>query len=74
MGHLGPKMAPRWPQDGPKSSKNLENQFLGPPLGGHFGAQNRFNVNVDFNIDVDVYADLQVDLDVVDENIGCAAS
>ena len=41
LGHLGPKMAPRWPQDGPKSPQNLENRFLGPPLGGHFGSQNR---------------------------------
>ena len=41
LGHLGPKMAPRWPQDGPKSPQNLENRFLGPPLGSHFGAPNR---------------------------------
>ena len=34
-------LAPRWPQDGPKSPQNLENRFLGPPLGGHFGNQNR---------------------------------
>ena len=34
-------LAPRWPQDGPKSPQNFENRFLGPPLGGHFGSQNR---------------------------------
>ena len=34
-------LAPRWPQDGPKSSQNLEHRFLGPPLGVHFGSQNR---------------------------------
>ena len=34
-------LGPSWPQDGPKSAKNFENWFLGLPLGGHFGAQNR---------------------------------
>ena len=34
-------LAPRWPQDGPKSPQNLEHRFLGPPLGGNFGSQNR---------------------------------
>ena len=34
-------LGPSWSQDGPKSPNNVENWFLGPPLGGHFGSQNR---------------------------------
>ena len=41
LGALGGVLGPSWPQDGSKSPKKLENQFLGPPLGGHLGAQNR---------------------------------
>ena len=41
----GGVLGPSWPQDPPKTTIYLQNQFLGPLLGTHLGGQNPPKIN-----------------------------